>query len=328
MIVDGTIATNDLGDTVVTNTKIANNAVTSDKIRNGSVTTNKIDENAVTSAKIDNGTIVREDVAANFKAPYSDTADYARLAPAVDSARVAGNSHRLQGKDTTAFAKANHTHPYVDSAGGAQRVGGYDITGLDARYVNENQANSITSGMITDGTIVRQDVAANFKAPYSDTADYARLAPAVDSARVAGNSYKLQGKDTLDLSAKFVDEEQENSVTSRMITDGTILRTDVAPWFKAPYADTADYARTAPGAGDNAWVRGTPDSVLFTIRQLGIARGDANNMLYGNYRYTHVNFGVACTTGRSTDNIPQCAIGGGVPKHRLGPGCHSCWRLL
>ena len=113
------------------------------------------------------------------------------------------NSDLLQGRDTSYFARANHTHPYVDSAGGAQRVGGYNITGLDGRYVNENQANSITSGMITDGTIVQADVAGNFKAPYSDTADYARLAPASDSARVAANSHFLQGKDTTAFASAF-----------------------------------------------------------------------------------------------------------------------------
>ncbi|MEO0050478.1 MAG: hypothetical protein ABIK42_04985, partial [candidate division WOR-3 bacterium] len=86
----------------------------------------------------------------------------------------AANSDLLQGRDTTYFARAVHTHPYVDSAGGAERVGGLNLSGLDSRYVNEGQTNSVTSAMIVDGTVVRADVAANFKAPYSDTADYAR----------------------------------------------------------------------------------------------------------------------------------------------------------
>jgi hypothetical protein len=63
--------------------------------------------------------------------------------------------------------------------------------------------------------------------------------------------------------------------------------------------------------GDNAWVRGTPDSVLYTVRQLGIARGGANNMLYGSYRYTHTNLGVACTTGTNGENYYFCTVGGG-----------------
>jgi len=63
--------------------------------------------------------------------------------------------------------------------------------------------------------------------------------------------------------------------------------------------------------GDNAWVRGTPDSVLYTVRQLGIARGGANNMLWGNNLFTHVNLGVACTTGTNGQDYGYCTVGGG-----------------
>jgi len=76
-------------------------------------------------------------------------------------------------------------------------------------------------------------------------------------------------------------------------------------------ADTANYALAAPGGGDNAWVRGTPDSVLFTIRQLGIARGGAGNALWGNQASTHVNFGLSCTTGTSGENQQFSTVGGG-----------------
>ncbi|MBS4016256.1 MAG: hypothetical protein KGZ86_07495, partial [Candidatus Latescibacteria bacterium] len=93
-----------------------------------------------------------------------------------------------------------------------------------------------------------------FVARKADTAGYALSANIqyVDSARVAGNSHKLQGKDTLALSAKYVDEGQvnaitnlmlaDNAVTSSKIADNTITRNDVSTTFKAPYADTADYA--------------------------------------------------------------------------------------
>jgi hypothetical protein len=216
----------------------------------------------VTSAKILNGTIVRADVATNFKAPYADTADYAAVAPASDSARVAGNSHLLQTKDTTALWNA-------------KTLQGKDTTG----FVRTGQANSITSAMIVNGTVVRSDVATNFKSPFADTADYALSAPASDSARISGNSYLLQGKDTTALwnaktlqgkdtmalwNAKqlqgkdttgFVRTGQADAVTGAMIVNGTVVRSDVATNFKAPYADTADYAAAAP-ASDSARVAG------------------------------------------------------------------------
>jgi hypothetical protein len=202
----------------------------------------------VTSGKILDGTIVRADVANSFKAPYSDTADYARAAPASDSARVAGNSHLLQNKDTTALWNAK-TLQGKDTAAlwNAKTLQGKDTTG----FVRTGQADAVTSGMILNGTVVRADVASNFKAPYSDTADYAISAPASDSARVAGNSHLLQGKDT----TGFVRTGQADAVTSGMIVNGTIARNDVATNFKAPYADTADYAISAP-ASDSARVAG------------------------------------------------------------------------
>jgi len=51
---------------------------------------------------------------------------------------------------------------FAHSAGEAQRVSGYNITGLDGRYVNENQTNSITSPMIVDSTITSADIASGF----------------------------------------------------------------------------------------------------------------------------------------------------------------------
>jgi len=204
------------------------------------VASNEINDGAVNSAKILDGSITRIDVANNFKSPYSDTADYARGVNVqyVDSSRISANAHKLQGKDTIA---------------------------LSAKFVDEGQTNAIsnvmiidnavTNGKILDGTVTRADVTSNFKSPYSDTADYARNVNVqyVDSSRISANAHKLQGKDTVALSAKFVDEGQtnaisnimiiDNAVTNGKILDGTVTRADVANNFKSPYSDTADYAR-------------------------------------------------------------------------------------
>jgi hypothetical protein len=75
-------------------------------------------------------------------------------------------------------------------------------------------------------------------------------------------------------------------------------------------ADTANFA-LAGGTPENAWVRGTPDSVLYTVHRLGIARGEANNMLYGAFRHSHVNLGVACTTGTSGLDPANITVSGG-----------------
>jgi hypothetical protein len=86
-------------------------------------------------------------------------------------------------------------------------------------------------------------------------------------------------------------------------------------------ADTANYALAAAGGGgDNAWVRGTPDSVLYTIRRLGIARGGSDNMLHGSFRQSHVNFGVSCTTGVSGQNYSNTTVGGGLSNRARAGG--------
>ena len=93
------------------------------------------------------------------------------------------------------------------------------------------------------------------------------------------------------------------------ITVGTELISPRQRIVSNAYSYYADEARV--GVADNAWVRGTPDSVLFTIRQLGIARGGAGNTLWGDYRYTHTNLGVACTTGTPGENQSYATVGGG-----------------
>lgn len=82
-------------------------------------------------------------------------------------------------------------------------------------------------------------------------------------------------------------------------------------------ADTAAYARVAPG-GDNAWARGIPDSVLFTVKQLGITRGGAANALHGSSRHTHTNFGNACTTGTPGQDYGFGTVGGGFGNDAAG----------
>jgi hypothetical protein len=67
------------------------------------------------------------------------------------------------------------------------------------------------------------------------------------------------------------------------------------------------------GASDNTWVRrASPnDSILWTVRNLGIARGGAGDTLIGNWRNTHVNLGTASATGATGQNRSYCTVGGG-----------------
>jgi hypothetical protein len=117
--------------------------ISTDQLMDGSVTTVKITDGAITSAKILDGTIEPGDMIAAFKAPYADTADYARTIPG----GITGD--QLMDGSITAEKIAN---------------------------------DAINSTKILDGTIQHLDVVAGFKAPYADTSDYARSAPVSGAA--------------------------------------------------------------------------------------------------------------------------------------------------
>ncbi len=80
--------------------------------------------------------------------------------------------------------------------------------------------------------------------------------------------------------------------------------------YTSTYSDTAAYARNA--AGGNAWsfrITDGADTTLQTSGRWGLAR--AGNAAFGNADSTHVNFGAACTTGRSGYNDTYCTVSGG-----------------
>jgi len=83
------------------------------------------------------------------------------------------------------------------------------------------------------------------------------------------------------------------------------------------------YAYRAGTAGaDNDWIFPTdaggtnPRPYLYTYGAWGIAR--YGNVLYGNADSTHVNLGVASTTGTNGQNYKYCTVGGGVANTASG----------
>ncbi len=92
------------------------------------------------------------------------------------------------------------------------------------------------------------------------------------------------------------------TIAQKGATTGQVLKWTGSVW--APADDSAG------GGGDNAWVHGG-DSVLYTVRQLGIARGSAGNVLRGNQVCTHVNLGVSSTTGTDGQDLGYATVSGG-----------------
>ena len=91
-------------------------------------------------------------------------------------------------------------------------------------------------------------------------------------------------------------------VSSELPSNGKVLTYDVI---------SASWRPLALSGGSDAWVRVGSDSVLYTVHQLGIARGNAGNTLYGSKRHTHVNLGIDCETGASGQNHDACTVSGG-----------------
>jgi hypothetical protein len=104
--------------------------------------------------------------------------------------------------------------------------------------------------------------------------------------------------------------EIELTVESEVLSPRVEI-TSVGHAYRSIKSDTAVYALASAG-GDNAWVRSGSDSVLYTINRLGLAKGGANNALYGTGRLTHVNFGIGCTTGTTGQNYTYATVGGGT----------------
>jgi hypothetical protein len=179
--------------------EIRDTTINSEQIKDGAIENAKLTANAVTTDKIQNGTITRQDVTSNFKAPFSDTADYARLAPAADSTRIAGNSHKLQGKDTSA---------------------------LDTRYVNEGQINSVASVMVQDSAVTMIKINRS-GAGIGNVIKWTNIgwAPSIDSAGGAP-----VGPAGGDLTGTYPNPSiANNAVTNAKLADGSVTNTKIAP---------------------------------------------------------------------------------------------------
>ncbi len=94
-----------------------------------------------------------------------------------------------------------------------------------------------------------------------------------------------------------------------LIVNGEVLspRTEITsvPW--AYYATVSD--STGTGGADSNWTLG--GNVLYPSGNYGLSMRQSN-VLYGNYDSTHVNFGIACTTGTTGSNKLYCTVSGGL----------------
>jgi hypothetical protein len=89
--------------------------------------------------------------------------------------------------------------------------------------------------------------------------------------------------------------------------------------FRMPTGASDGYVLTSDGSGLGTWQEAAggnsnwtvADSVLFTNNYIGVARGEADNFLFGDSAHTMVNLGVVCTTGMWSEHSRYSTISGG-----------------
>jgi hypothetical protein len=118
---------------------------------------------------------------------------------------------------------------------------------------------------------------------------------------------------------------RDGAVTTDKILDTTIQFSDIGPngadsgqvikFDGTNWVAAADNDSVAAGGDDDWTVTG---DVVFTNDVWGIARSGA--VLFGDADSTHVNVGVACTTGTDAQSLAYATVGGGYENAAAGQG--------
>jgi len=248
-----------------------------------------------------------------------------------------GNMAVLGGYGNRAWA------PYTSVGGGRNNKAGNDATDTSAIVVGGygNQANGKFSAVIAGQNNTASGLYSTVPGGYGDTCagDYGMTGGYSTRARAAADYTFAFGENCTTSTPRAVVFYHSGGATKLGVgVQNPVWNMEVAGKGKftgklraaAGYkADTAvadsewatkGYVNThgGGGGGDNAWVRQSSDSVLYTIRNLGIARGGAGNVLYSTNRFTDVNFGTACTTGKNGADCGYATVGGGYANAARG----------
>jgi hypothetical protein len=204
--------------------------------------------------------------------------------------------------------------------GGQQNVAGHFNSTVAGGYNNVASGqraaigggfqNTVAGNLSTVAGGAKNYIAGNYSAilgGWSDT-----IAVGADYSYLFGINSKLTQASTFAVDMPHVRFGDE--------TDGYEIPTSDGSSGQVMVTNGSGQVSWSDAAADDDWTRGTPDSVLFTVNNLALARGACKNMLYGNYVYSHVNIGVTCTTGTAGQHYSGCTVAGGLNNVASGHG--------
>jgi len=274
MITDGNVNTADLASNAVDSSRIAISGIAANDLSSGAVINSKIAVGAVNSATIADGSVNTADLATNAVTTAKITPDFVS---SVDGVSIKGGNIDLIGSGVTITPdNVNKTITIAATGGGGGTitevksgagltgggnagsvtldvVGGTGVTVFsdsirlntgftDGRYVNEGQANSITSGMIQDGVVSSADIADG----NVNTADLANTA--VTTAKIAAGAV---GSNELAAGAVTNGKIAANAVGGTEITDGSVNAADLATNAVTTAKITPDFVSSIDGVSND-----------------------------------------------------------------------------
>jgi hypothetical protein len=151
-----------------------------------------------------------------------------------------------------------------------------------------------------------------YTATYSDTALYALTAPVTGAA--GGDLTGTYPNPSIANNAVTTPKILDTAVTMVKIARAGAVSGQVIKWNGTAWQPDID-----ANFPDNDWkylVSDGADTTLQMGGRWGLAR--PGNVLYGAADSTHVNFGVACTTGTSGQDFKYCVVGGGYANKASG----------
>jgi len=273
-------------------------AMTADGVRPQGILSNMIATGAISANHLADGAISNADIATNA---------------AIAAGKIAGgpgsglDADTLDGINSTSFSQTNHNH--------------------DATYVNEGQTNSVTTQMITDGTLLFVDVGQNGATngqvmTWNNGAS--RWEPATPATGGGGGTtnlfWHLGGNTGVVSGTHFLGTLNSNTVQIR-VDNQVVMRfepnlyANIVGGNQSNFINKTAYGSIIAGGGHDTY-----PNVIHQDGNHAAILGGWGNVIGTNAQGSGIGAGYQNAIGKDSDNS---LIGGGQQNWIAGPGDYS-----